>query len=248
MLSDSARHMHERCIMQMFMLKANQDASSMNLARKAIFFTVCTLLASMMLSRIVSLAQSGDPTTQRQLGDSTMSRKAGDSIPDYAIKLAGGRFDKKSTWGVWLFGDHVFGNCWSTQTTTRGASFGDTYCDYPVPPAYWRLISSGPVGRNGDPRAMLFFLTRRDVGRITALVNQGNGRRDRWIDLKTRVISLEQVHKSHAHSNFSYAVAIFSGSLFCVKQVIVFDRSGNQVRNVEPHCSGPRDPIKENFE
>jgi len=219
-----------------------------NRARKTTLLIVGVLVASVATISIARPAKSSDPTTQGQLSNSSLPHRAGNPIPNYAIKLAGGRIDRKTTWGVWLFGDPVSGNCWSTRTTTRGFPFGATYCGYPVPPAYWRLISSGPVGRNGDPRALLFFLTRQDVSRITVRVGQGKGRRDKWVDMKTRVISPRQARMSHARPNFSYAVAIFRGSLFCVKQVEVFDRSGNQVRNVQPTCTGPRDPVKENFE
>ena len=222
--------------------------SSSTRIRRAILLVVGVFAASLALVGIVLPAKSSDPSTQGKLRDLSHRHRASDSIPSYAIKLAGGRIDRKSTWGVWLHGDRVFGNCWSTQTTTRGIPFGETYCGYPVPPAYWRLISSGPVGQKRNPKALLFFLARQDVARIVALVNQGKGRQDKRIDMTTQTISPKQARKSHADPNFTYASVVFRGSLFCVKRVEVFDRSGSLVRNMEPVCTAPRDPIKENFE
>jgi hypothetical protein len=205
------------------------------------------LVALAAMASISLSAGSSEQPAGNLFEDATSAQRAGD-IPHRAIKLAGGRIDGQSTWGVWLHGDPASGNCWSTQTITRGAPFGETYCGYPVPPAYWRLISSGSVGRKGHPKALLFFLTRSDVGRIVAVVKQGRGRPDRQIEIPTRVISAEQARKSGADTDFAYATTVFRGSIFCLRKVEVFDRTGQRVRSMRPACTGPRDPIEENFE
>jgi hypothetical protein len=220
-----------------------------NRGRKALLLSSGVCAAILVTTIIVLLpdAQSSDPRSLSQASDLRSSPKASDPIPDYAIKLAGGRIGRHSTWGVLLFG-RSGGNCWANKTTTHSTPFEEVYCGYPVPPAYWRLISSGQISRDGAPGSMLFFLTRRDVGRITALVDPGKGQPNKWVGAKTQVISPGQARRSHARSNFSYAVARFPGTLFCIKQVAVFDRSDQQVDQEQLTCTGPRDPIKENFE
>lgn len=222
--------------------------SSRNRGRLTMLVVGAVLVALAATASISLSAKSSDRPVADLLGGTSGSQGSDESLPSHAIKLAGGRIDRKTTWGVWLHGDTSAGNCWSTETISRGTPFGETYCGYPVPPAYWRLISSGPVGRPGNPRAMLFFLVRHDVGRIAVLVNQGKGRPNKRIEMTTRVISSEQARESRADPNFGYATAIYSGSLFCVKQVELFDRTGSRVRNVRPACTGPRDPVEENFE
>lgn len=196
----------------------------------------------------ISLSAGSSEQPAKELFDDASLVQRSEDIPHRAIKLAGGRIDRQSTWGVWLHGDQSAGNCWSTETITRATPFGETYCGYPVPPAYWRLISSGPVGRKGDPKALLFFLTRSDVDRIIAVVKQGDARPDRRVEMATQAISAEQARRSQADPDFTYATTVFRGSLFCVKRVEVFDQSGARVLSAKPSCTAPRDPIEENFE
>jgi hypothetical protein len=197
--------------------------------------------AAMVVIVLPSANSSNAPLAAEE---SRFSPAIGKPIPNYALKAVGGRIGRRATWSVWLFGRRA-DNCWATKTTTRGIPYEEAFCGYNVPPDYWQLAASGEVGGG---RSMAFYLTRKDVGRVTAHVRQGKGRPDKRVSMKTRSISAEQARRAHLHANFSYATTNFSGSLFCVKRVEVFDHFGRQVEEKRLKCIPPSDPVKENFE
>jgi hypothetical protein len=221
--------------------------TSTGVSRKA-FLLMSILVAALAGAIAIALpAWSSDSAALREQSNQAGSPSAGELIPDYAFKAAGGRIDRKSFWGVWLFG-RAGQNCWATKTSTRGIPFGEAYCGYAVPPAYWRLIWSIPVGKAKRTQSTMFFLTRQDVDKIAVLVRRTKDRPDIWVSTKTRTLSSERASKSRMRLNFSYAVAVFPGSLFCVREIEMFNKSDSQMAKVKPACIGPKDPVKENFE
>lgn len=193
-------------------------------------------------------AKSNDPGARAQSSKSGRPPKASNPIPDRAIKVVGGRLGRYSTWGIWLFGGPN-GNCWATKTTTRRTPFEEAYCGYSVPPAYSQLAASGPVARDDGPRSMVFFLTRRDVSRLTVLITRGRkDQADVSVEMRTRFLSPGQIKQTRMRPNFGYATAVFSGSSYCVKRVDSFNESGELIDRTSLACTPTRNSIEENFE
>jgi hypothetical protein len=155
-------------------------------------------------------------------------------IPDYALKVAGGKFDQKSSWGVWVFGARHAGRCWATKSVESSLVNEDAYCGFSVPPRYWQLAARGSFGRGTSQRSMLFFLTRKDVGSVGVLMDFNQNGRPAWVQVKAQAISADQARHAHMHSNFGYAVLMFPGPPGCLKQIAVFDRIGTRIEKSRP--------------
>lgn len=155
------------------------------------------------------------------------------AVPSGAIRVAGGGLGPGRSWSVLLFGSRKLGSCWVTRSEEHGLVSDSTSCGYSVPMRAWQLAAKG-AARNGK-MSMLFFLTRRNVGKLRVAVF--NGRRARYFDFQAGRLTKTQARRADLPTNFGFAGHSFSGRLECIRAIEVFDRSGTLIKRARrPGC------------
>lgn len=150
------------------------------------------------------------------------------AIPAYAVRVAGGSFNQRGHWGVWVFGRQGVGQCWGTRVVEKGLPNETAYCGYKVPRQSQQLAARGTFPTDQGPESLFFFLTRRNVALLKVLIDRPGGRRD-LLRIHARAIGSGRAHRAHMQPTFGYGVATFSGRFSCIRRVVAWNRFGVRV-------------------
>jgi hypothetical protein len=152
--------------------------------------------------------------------------------PGRAVKVADGRFDKKTTWSIWLFGDTQRGSCWLTRVKSGDLFKNTTLCGFSVPKRRWQMAARASYGSSSRTKSMLFLLTRRSLDRILLRL-QG---RKRPVNFDVERLTAEEAKEAGLALDFGYSSTTFPGSIGCVQKITFIYRSGRREQGGNPNC------------
>lgn len=151
------------------------------------------------------------------------------TIPAYAVKIAGADSNSGQSWGIWLYGTSKAETCWATKVSAQGLFNAEARCGAAAPPRAWQLAAQGSFGSRRHPESVLFFLTRSNVAVLRVQLSRGSDSSTRQLRLKSRRVPTSQARRGKLPGRVTYAVAVFPGSVQCVKSISAIDRSGERI-------------------